>query len=328
MPNETRIEYARFLVGSRPCCVWKVDLEETNRRFVSHLDPSYFLYQAGVHRAALAEVGSDPAQPQAVHATLALRTSYGQALEAFFALIGALLQAPDCVFGWLASYRTEELKTLVRCIASGDDVPALPPFDRPSWKTISEALLAPLRETDAELFTSASAQFASAWANLASDFLNESYSFEYNCLKHGFRTEPLPAQLTITGPDELRIESRPQFSHSFPHLERMPKPHAPIHHQVSRTMIALDPQQLGNALELLSISMRNILSYLRARSGDESAQGFVPTDASFYQLSRFDGAPIIRFTLKEKATPTAPQEYFTAEEIIAIYNPADLEGSG
>jgi len=40
------MQYGLFKVGSRPYCVWEVNLHERNLEFINAIDPEYFEYQA------------------------------------------------------------------------------------------------------------------------------------------------------------------------------------------------------------------------------------------------------------------------------------------
>jgi len=56
---------------------------------------------------------------QKQYAAATLRIAYSQGLETLFALLCAVVQAPDCVIGWFLKYRNSELFELVRKIREG-----------------------------------------------------------------------------------------------------------------------------------------------------------------------------------------------------------------
>jgi len=70
------------------------------------LDADYFTFQG---RQFARSLETEDAQRAAV----ALRSAYSHALETFFALLFAAIQAPDCVPAWLALYQPAELVALV-----------------------------------------------------------------------------------------------------------------------------------------------------------------------------------------------------------------------
>lgn len=92
-----------FMIDTRPLCVWDTEIEAINLRFIRGIDPNYFQYVAESSFAALEG-------ENAKYAALTLRTAYSHALETFFALLCAALQAPDCVVGWILQYRNTELE--------------------------------------------------------------------------------------------------------------------------------------------------------------------------------------------------------------------------
>src|SRR5947208_4728517 len=107
MNDHHSLEASRFLVDERPFCVWEWDLKERNLDFISALKPDYFRF--------MAETFAKHWQDGPGHeAALSVRTLYGHALEAFIALIGAAVQAPDCVPGWLLKYRQEDLQNVAK----------------------------------------------------------------------------------------------------------------------------------------------------------------------------------------------------------------------
>lgn len=98
-----------FLVGEKPYALWDPNIYEKNIAFLKNFDTKYFMYLADIHSS---QIGSDIAQ----QAATALRTSYGLGLETFFSLLGAALQAPDCVFGWLYKYKESDLALVINSI--------------------------------------------------------------------------------------------------------------------------------------------------------------------------------------------------------------------
>ena len=101
-----------FAVDNRPHCVWNLDLPNRNRAFLSRLDPGHFEYLAECHSQGL----DGPNQTRAV---IAICFTYCHALEAFFSLLFAGLQAPHCVPGWLQSYTLGDLRSLISKVENG-----------------------------------------------------------------------------------------------------------------------------------------------------------------------------------------------------------------
>lgn len=96
-----------FVVNDKPFCLWGTRLESVNDEFVRHIDPAYFEYLAEIHFPQLSS-------PDTSHmAALALRNAYFHALETFFALLFAAIQAPTCVVGWMQKYQVRDIVSLI-----------------------------------------------------------------------------------------------------------------------------------------------------------------------------------------------------------------------
>src|SRR5688572_29868789 len=101
------MEWRSFAVGDRAACMWGVELSAQNDRFLTGIDPSFFNYLVETHVPLLDG-------PNRQRAALAIRTTYSHALETFFALLLAAIQAPHCPLGWVMRYRPGELAWLAR----------------------------------------------------------------------------------------------------------------------------------------------------------------------------------------------------------------------
>jgi hypothetical protein len=103
-----RLEFVRFVVDETPYACWEWDLHARNLKFLRGVDPSYYTYVADANAEHLED------DQHGHEAALAIRIAYSQALETLFALLGAMVQAPECVIGWLLAYRNNQLESLVR----------------------------------------------------------------------------------------------------------------------------------------------------------------------------------------------------------------------
>lgn len=181
------LQCCHIIIGKRPLSVWDVDLGYKNQRFLSSVDPSYFNYLSQIH--------SQPTNDQELrtdrqnqHSALALRTAYSQALETLFALLFASIQAPHCIPAWIGNYRNHELVDLVEKVQKNKPIDSVLDSETPAWCDIYDVLFDP-KEDDNGIFIARSG-FVKTWRCFASDFLNESFSREYNSIKHGLRINP------------------------------------------------------------------------------------------------------------------------------------------
>lgn len=175
-----QIQNSVFAVLDEPFCAWGWDLAERNLLFLDGLDEGYFEYVARTHQEHLDGVDGQ-------RAAIALRANYHLCLETFFGLVGAALQAPSCVAGWVLKVRTEQLRAFTKALADGTV-----PFPM-AWKidhqfdflTVAKLIFrysSWQKEDDKTV-----ERFATMWHRLAGDFLDGEAIAEYNSIKHGFR---------------------------------------------------------------------------------------------------------------------------------------------
>lgn len=311
------IEYVRFAIVDRPVCIWSPNLAAENLRFLRTLDPDYLLYEAAVHQQAFEQAPDDASR---LRAAMALRTSYGVALESLFAFLAASAQAPDCIFGWLTLYRLDELKTFVTRMLRSEAIRVLPPFRPPTWRRIAEVLLGPLETEDATNYSRQVERFSEAWAVLAADFLNDTRSREYNSLKHGIRTQPGAFSLEFSTETEgVFYSAENALGHSFVLLE--PKQGRKHHHDLKFVAMGLEPENCSAALMIIAVSIHNALAFARARASDKSelqVRSF--TDDLPFETLRKHEIGVSSFTLGGTASPTDESEYWSRQEILAIYD--------
>jgi hypothetical protein len=318
----TTVESVRFAVLDRPVCVWDPLLDDTNLRFLRGLDAGFFLHQAKLMSPS-GDSTSDEDSADLRNA-LALRISFGMALEALFAVIGAVIQAPECVFGWLSSYRNDELLQLVRRINNGEPVRTHAPFRPVTWDNISSQILLPLVATSEETHQQISARFAETWRQFAHIFVHQLRSIEYNSLKHGFRVQPSGFTITVTSTDdeEPALQSKSQFGHMLHFLKKNEGRKSDF--SVSRAVFSLEPATYAAALSLIGHSINNLIAFARMKCGDEPSQLLlsVPTDDRDFKAVEALGAPVQIITY---GGTTTPERYFTDEEILAVYDEGGSE---
>jgi len=177
--------FESFVIGNRALCFWDADIHEVNVSFIQSIDPEYFSSLAELYSSIL-DGGKGETEISRQHAAVAVRMAHSQALEAFFSLLFASVQAPRCVFGWLSSCSNKELSQCVNEIQSGRNI--LTRFDGEygSWEALAELTHYPLLTKEANGIDIIE-NFALLWTRLASDFTNDLFAKEYNCIKHGLR---------------------------------------------------------------------------------------------------------------------------------------------
>lgn len=166
-----------IVVNEEPYCIWEADLKKRNTEFIEGIDVDYFEYLLNLHLSAEDEK----------RASIALKTTLHHAVETFFSLLGAYIQAPDCVYAWVAKCSNKELRSLIKKVAECDSrLFTKLNIEGVSWETLS-ALIFQRYMPDTEKAEITKKSFAKVWSRLAHEFLDDKNIDEYNSLKHGFR---------------------------------------------------------------------------------------------------------------------------------------------
>lgn len=281
-----------FVVGPElrkphPWCVWEWDMPERNLRFLESIDPEYFTYVATLNSEHLK--GED-----AKRAAVAIRTAYHHSLETLFTLLGATLQAPDCVVGWIPKCKTETLRDLMRAISDESSVPNRLQLERVSWKALAGVVFRH-SDQDPEVRAKHAEDFGTLWQRLAHDFLDERTSAEYNSIKHGFRLSSggftlamgLQEAPGVFAPAEnMKLVGASRFGSTYYAVEPIegspPGSQKGPHFRVRRWSMNWDPNANAKATQLAAVSIANVISFLRIANGvRENVHVAVPDDAEF-----------------------------------------------
>lgn len=244
--------------------MWGDELRGFHKSFLRGFDPSHFDFVA---QTLAAKLGG----PEKSKATLAIRTTYGHALETFIAFLAATVQAPDCIFAWLLKYRNDELRSVVRKITERQSVRTRLKLSSVSWESLAKVVHAPLAAAHPNLEESIK-RVGRLWHRLASEFLEENHEREYNSIKHGMRVttgdfglsaRPPNAPPDSDGPVSLVLQGS---GSSFKTL-------LPIENNKRNLQIAVcarswSAESLVLRIGFISMSLSNALQYLRLRAGD------------------------------------------------------------
>lgn len=261
----------KFMIGEKPFCYWNWGLKEKTRQFLETVDTEYFAYIADSHNNTLNDEKNN------LRAALAIRTAYAQALEAFFAFLCAAIQAPYGIPVWLAKYQNKDLDNLVRKISHHEPIYSSRGHIALSWLQIVAIVHENLILSDKEKEQMVKSAFADLWARFAQDFTNDKASKEYNSIKHGFRvkaggfTLALGLEETPGTPaplDKMHLIGTSTFGSSFPIVDSISQDKDYKHHvYIKRCSINWDPEDMLYGLHIISLSLNNIVSYLRIKNG-------------------------------------------------------------
>lgn len=166
-----------FIVEGKPHLMWGFDLKGRNREYLANFDVDFFDYNMGRHLDTDDEL----------RASVALQMSLHHSIETFFALVGSLVQAPDCTYAWLSMYSNHSLRALTQRISSEDPtIESVLINQSLTWESIAKIVFArylPGTEKQARTIT----DFATLWHRLAHILLDKNERDQYNAMKHGMR---------------------------------------------------------------------------------------------------------------------------------------------
>ena len=318
------IGYSRFAVLDVPYCVWDLEPKRRNLEFIERIDPRYYDYIADINGEALQGETSQ-------YAATSLRIAYCHGLETLFSLLCACIQAPDCVIGWLQKYRPDQLRKLVEAIFNRrTKIHCKLDIQRVTFEELS-GLINRFSLKNEEKIERLKGSFSTLWYRFAGDFLNEELIAEYNSLKHGFRINPGGFKLMVghestpgvaAPADRMTSLGGSDFGSSFSVTEGIgieADKKNTTHFRLKATSLNWDPECMAAGLRLISISLNNILAFLKLLNGSSSDVRLrYPCDESNFEIpwsSAQDGMsigfnPIIR---EEDIVR------FSDEEILNVY---------
>lgn len=258
-----------FVVNEEPYCLWEVNILAKNKEFLEGIDTEYFDYLIKVHSEADDEK----------RASVALQSSLHHATEMLFLLLGAYIQAPDCAYAWIAKCSNADLRQLVNKITSADiTLFTKLTIGRVSWGNIAGAIYASyLPQTEKNKRTAE--LFANFWQSLANIYTDQNHIDEYNCIKHGLRVRPGGFSLEVgieheygvaPPPEEMSTIGSSEFGISFFKLEPLGKKSGNRNVRSRRTSLNWSMQSTILLLQLVSLSINNVVSALKIANGAKS----------------------------------------------------------
>ena len=251
-----------FSVGKTPYCLWDPDIKRLNSHFLNSIDHKYFEYVA--HTNSVNIEGIDKHR-----GATALRSAYHHGLETLFALICSLLQAPDCVVGWVLRYRPQQLRSMVSQISKGEiEFPYKLRLDDVTWESIADFVL-DWSGLENPRKSETKKAYGKLWKRFAHQFTDEYSIGEYNSLKHGFRTGTGGFAVAVGRSNQPPAEKKmhtlgsSEFGHTFFTLQHISEEPDDPNIQVRRSAVAWDPIAMGYGLVLISFSIQNVVSFLK-----------------------------------------------------------------
>lgn len=120
-----------FAINDEPYCLWGYNLGERNLEFLNGIDTKYFDYLLNLY------LESDEEKKAAI----AIRITLHHAIETFFSYIGAYIQAPKCVYAWMAKCSNRQLRRFVESVGRcNNQVITILNIESVSWFNIAESI--------------------------------------------------------------------------------------------------------------------------------------------------------------------------------------------
>lgn len=317
------IQYRFFVVNDKPFCLWDTDIQSLTLEFLESIDPTYYEFIADSHLEAAIEEKSK-------FASLVIRTAYSQGLETLFALIAATAQAPHCVPAWINSYQNKDLYSVVEKISNNQPLLSALKEEHLSWPKLSEIILSGFQIEDKEKEASIKDGFGKLWTRFAKDFLDQGFSGEYNSIKHGLRIRPGGFHLSIGVEDKpgvpapkerMQLMGSSEFGSSYFVSEKMVD--KSYHVRLRRRHRNWDPEDFSWGLHLISMSLSNIISFLRMLNGvsPEEVRFQWPSDMSAFSepWKRSLKIGVTSMTGFQKLVPDELIEPFSRQSILTEY---------
>lgn len=266
-PNsDSDVGSVSFQVGNNPYCAWCT--RDTNCVFLKNFDTDYYFYVAELHGQML--VGDYKHK-----AALSLRIAYYNGLETLFMLMFAAFQAPYSVAGWLLKCKPAQLRQFIDDASNGS-LEFLSPrwkIEQMSWGKISELINERIL-AGREDIVSLQDSFAKIWRKFAADFTADHIVDEYNSFKHGFRAY-VGGGPTITFHPKEPSENMPltvssEFGSSFFVAEKLADAkaeHLDHHFTLKYCHVNLQPEKMVASLQMIGISIKNLIALLRLVNG-------------------------------------------------------------
>ena len=259
-----------FVVNDEPYSLWDPDPATRTKQFLDSIDPGFFTYLAESHADNLNSVEHKR------RVATATRMAYLHGIETLMTLVGAAVQAPQAPYAWVWLAKTDLLRSVVERITKGDSTlhTELTQWDR-TWEGLAKRVFS--RCTQENGWPQTAESFGKAWRILAGEFLDEMNQLEYNSLKHGFRIQASGVKIAFglehqygvaPPPEEMKYLGGSDTGSTFYAIERAgPDVPGTRSKRSRRRTVNWEPEPMLRGLQLIDVSIRNIVSLMRIANG-------------------------------------------------------------
>jgi hypothetical protein len=307
-----------FAVADSPFCCWEHDHEERTLDILRGIDVDYF----GTVAVMLAEHLTSNVE---MSASIALRATYQQGIEALMSLLGAAAQAPSGVPAWIAKCGSQDLKEVVSRLSEGR-----PLLTQIGWRRVTFLELSQhvhrYAWTDESGDDSTASRYGRFWRRLSNEVLDETARAEYNAIKHGNRVSAGGFHLAIrleerpgvaAAPEAMRSLGGSQFGSSFYRAE--PVGTSKWHIRTRRVSVNWSADALVQRLSLVSMSISNVVAALQCdlEADPRTVQFHRPAPLTAFDTV-WDGEPGVRHSSIDTIVQIGTEDELTRSELKAI----------
>ena len=304
------------MVHKEPYCLWGYDISERNVDFLNGFDTKYFEFVTDTALAADDEK----------RASVLLYTTLHHAIETLFSLIGAYVQAPDCVFAWMAKCQNSQLRDLIIGITDNDDsIFRKLKLQSLSWDCISKSVVSRLPYEDERKAIIAN-HFSTTWSRLAAEFTDEIQIDQYNSIKHGLRVRPGGFKLAIG--EEVTPGAEPKKFHdlggsdygmTYQKIRNIWPDRKSRSIRYTKTSVNWSINKVIGQLRLANCSIVNLISILKCINGvpPNECKFMLPQQDEDFESPWNESVGVNNFTM-DFTVDTTNTEPVTANKIIEI----------
>lgn len=320
------LERAIIMVNQTPLCIW--DHENTiekNLQFLDNIDHLYFEFLARTLYQKLQTKKNNQ------RAAIAIRSAFSHGLETLFSLLGAFIQAPHCVQGWVLHCKNSDLYDLIDRINTYKKVPCIFKDDVLDWTKISQYVFRSLSLENEARKKEIVNGFSSFWCGCANDFTNETFTKEYNSIKHGFRVRSGGFSVQIgrkevnggeTSQQTMQLLGSSNYGSTFYGLKKINN--AINHFSWIRYARNWDPEDMIWALNLITLSIANVITAIKILNGvdPKDIKYVYPSDSKIFQKP-IENTKTLGVTSMKGFQYEVPEEIiqnYTKQEMVDLYN--------
>ena len=281
--EKLNLTYNIFVIDETPYCLWGEKTKEMTLEFLNNFDPKYYDYLANLYSAELQKSSDHENKNDKHFPAYAIRTSFSQGLENLFAFLYAAIQAPHCFPAWINLYWPKDISNITNKINNQEKISSWLLNQNIDWFTLSEVIHKRLEIENNEKQAQIKKAFGDLWSIFASLYLQQSFLNEYNSIKHGFRVAPGGSEFAFSQQEKELLSGKSEYGSSFFRAEKIEN--AKGHYAFSQISRNWDPEDMVWGLRLISLSLSNIVSAVKAINGVGQVQFQWPSNLDTFRES-------------------------------------------